>query len=58
MITCALTPGQVEKLYTSVYAHMDRDKNFNPEAYMQKLFNDIKSKKDAQTAAKFLSLSI
>lgn len=57
-ITCALSPSQVEKLYANVYGHMldsfNKGQTFDSKAYMTDLFNKIASKKDADTAAKFL----
>ena len=54
MISCALNRKQIEVLYKAVYTNMIKDKNFTPDAYMQSLFNKIKTKKDAETAAKFI----
>ena len=52
---CALSEKQIENLYTYVYKSMIKDgDNFNPESFMQKLFDDIVKEKDIATASKFI----
>jgi hypothetical protein len=56
-ITCALSPTQIENLYKDVYKNMSslkKGQTFDPNAYMSKLFSDIKNIKDKETAAKFV----
>ena len=52
---CALSEKQIENLYTYIYKSMIKDgDNFNPESFMQKLFDDIVKEKDIATASKFI----
>ncbi len=56
-ITCGLSPTQIENLYKDVYKNMSslkKGQTFDPNAYMSKLFSDIKNIKDKETAAKFV----
>jgi hypothetical protein len=52
---CALSEKQIENLYTYVYKSMIKDgDNFNPQSFMQNLFDDIVKEKDIATASKFI----
>ena len=57
-ITCAISPSQLEKLYKHVSINMQeakaKNKTFDPNVYMDDLFNKIKSKSGVDTAVKFL----
>jgi len=58
-ITCALSPAQLEKLYKLVYKNIitaveKGDKTFDPEAYMQDLFNRTAERSSEDNAAKFI----
>lgn len=55
MINCALTPDQVARVYKVTWLSMkDQNKSFDPNIFMQDLFNKIKDKSDAENAAKFI----
>ena len=55
MITCALTPKQLENLYKVTWINMkDQNKKFDPSIFMQEIFDKIKAKSDAENAAKFI----
>ena len=52
---CALSEKQIETLYTYVYKSMIKDGDkFNPQSFMQNLFDDIVKEKDIATASKFI----
>jgi hypothetical protein len=52
---CALSEKQIENLYTYVYKSMIKDGDkFNPQSFMQNLFDDIVKEKDIATASKFI----
>ena len=56
-ISCALSSTQIENLYKDLYKNMSnlgKGQTFDPNAYMSKLFSDIKNKRDKETAAKFV----
>lgn len=52
---CALSEKQIENLYTYIYKSMLKDgDNFNPQSFMQNLFDEIVKEKDIATASKFI----
>lgn len=57
-IICAITPSQLEKLYKHVTLSMQearsKNKTFDPNSYMDDLFNKIRKKSGTDTAVKFL----
>ena len=52
---CALSEKQIANLYTYVYKVMLKEGDkFNPESFMQTLFDDLSKAKDIATASKFI----
>ena len=55
MINCALTPKQLASIYKVTWLSMkDQNKKFDPDTFMQSIFDKIKDKSDVENAAKFI----